>query len=91
MRKSRFTEAQIVAIVAECDAGASPKELARKHGIHINTLRLWKSNYSGMGVSDVVCLLIADSVPKRIRYAVFFEKRLQRIRAVSGEAAPQRV
>lgn len=56
MRKSRFTEAQIVAIVAEYDAGASPKELARKHGIHINTLRLWKSKYSGMDVSDVVRL-----------------------------------
>jgi putative transposase len=56
MRKSRFTEAQIVAIVAEYDAGVSPKELARKHGIHINTLRLWKSKYSGMDVSDVVRL-----------------------------------
>lgn len=56
MRKSRFTEAQIVAIVAEYDAGASPKELARRHGIHINTLRLWKSKYSGMDVSDVVRL-----------------------------------
>lgn len=56
MRKSRFTEAQIVAIVAEYDAGAPPKELARKHGIHINTLRLWKSKYSGMDVSDVVRL-----------------------------------
>ena len=56
MRKSRFSEAQIVAIVAEYDAGVSPKELARKHGIHINTLRLWKSKYSGMDVSDVVRL-----------------------------------
>ena len=56
MRKSRFTEAQIVDIIREYDTGISPKERARKHGIHINTIRLWKSKYAGMDVSDVVRL-----------------------------------
>jgi putative transposase len=56
MRKSRFTEAQIVAIVGEYDAGASVGELARRHGIHANTIRLWKSKYNGMDVPDVVRL-----------------------------------
>jgi putative transposase len=56
MRKSRFTDAQIVDIVREYDAGVSPKELARKHGIHVNTLRLWKAKYADMDVSDVVKL-----------------------------------
>ena len=56
MRKSRFTEAQIVAIVREYDAGTPVAELARKHGIHANTIRLWKSKYQGMEVADVVRL-----------------------------------
>ncbi len=56
MRKSRFTEAQIVAIVCEYDAGAAVAELARRHGVHANTIRLWKAKYNGMDVADVVRL-----------------------------------
>jgi len=56
MRKSRFSDAQIVGIVRESDAGASPAELARRHGVHANTIRLWKTKYAGMEVSDVARL-----------------------------------
>ena len=56
MRKSRFTEAQIIAIVGEYEAGTPVAQLARKHGIHANTIRLWKSKYTGMEVADVVRL-----------------------------------
>src|SRR5579863_7979174 len=56
MRKCRFSDAQIVAIIREFDAGASPAELARRHGVHANTIRLWKTKYAGMDVSDVARL-----------------------------------
>lgn len=56
MRKIRFTEAQIVAVLQECDAGAPANELARRHGIHANTTRLWRSKYAGMSASDLARL-----------------------------------
>lgn len=43
MRKSRFTEAQIIAIVCEYDGGNSVDELSRRNGVYANTIRLWKS------------------------------------------------
>jgi putative transposase len=56
MKKSRFTESQIVAILKEHDAGAPTADLARRHGIHANTLRLWKAKYGGVDVSDLARL-----------------------------------
>jgi transposase-like protein len=44
MRKRWHTEAQIVAILKELDAGGPAVELARKRSVHLNTLRLWRSN-----------------------------------------------
>jgi len=61
MRESRFSEAQIVEILREFDAGVSIQELARRHGIHANTIRLWRAKYAGMELSDVVRLKQLES------------------------------
>ena len=53
MKKSRFTETQIVAALKEADAGKSVKEICRSHGISDATYYKWKSKYGGMEASDL--------------------------------------
>ena len=53
MRKSRFTESQIVAILKELDAGTPAAELSRRHDIDANTIRLWRDRYAGLEVCDL--------------------------------------
>jgi len=52
MKRIRFTEEQIIAVLREHDAGAKTGDLARKHGISEATLYNWKAKYGGMDVSD---------------------------------------
>jgi len=52
MKKSRFSEEQIIGILKEHQAGLSAKELCRKHGISDGTFYKWRSRYGGMEVSD---------------------------------------
>ena len=53
MKKSRFSESQIVSILKEADAGMKVSELCRKHGISDATYYNWKSKYGGMSASEL--------------------------------------
>jgi putative transposase len=53
MKKSKFSESQIVAILKEGEAGIAVAELVRKHGISTATYYSWKSKYAGVEVSDL--------------------------------------
>jgi putative transposase len=52
MKKSKYTEAQIIGAVKQLEAGRAAKEVARELGVTDQTLYNWKSKYGGMEVSD---------------------------------------
>jgi putative transposase len=71
MKKSRFTESQIVAILKEGEAGLAVAQLTRKHGISAATYYHWKSKYGGAGVSELKRLreLEAENAKLKRMYA----------------------
>ena len=52
MKRKRFREEQIIAVLREHEAGAKTADLARKHGISEATLYNWKSKFGGLDVSE---------------------------------------
>lgn len=58
MKRSRFTEEQIIGVLKEHQAGLSAAELCRKHGISDATFYNWRSKYGGMEVSEAKRLTI---------------------------------
>lgn len=53
MRKSKFSESQVAAVLKEAEAGTAVADVCRQHGISSATFYQWRSKYGGMSVSDM--------------------------------------
>jgi putative transposase len=67
MKRIRFTEEQIIAVLREHEAGGKTADLARKHGISEATLYNWKAKYGGMEMSDAKRLRSLEEENRKLK------------------------
>jgi putative transposase len=67
MKRIRFSEEQIIAVLREHEAGAKTADLARKHGISEATVYNWKARYGGLEVSEAKRLRALESKNARLK------------------------
>ena len=67
MRKSRFTETQIVKILKEVEGGRQVKEVCREYGVSDATYYNWKSKYGGLEASDIRRLKEMEDENRRLK------------------------
>jgi len=67
MKRSRFSEEQIIAILKEQENGLATKEVCRRHGISSATFYKWKSKYGGLEVSDARKLKALELENRRLK------------------------
>jgi putative transposase len=87
MRKSRFTEAQIIEILQASAAGAKTAELLRQHGISAQTLYTWRRKYGGMTVTEASRLKALEDENRRLKRLVADQAlNIQVLKDVVGKA-----
>jgi putative transposase len=67
MKRSRFSEEQIIAILKEQEAGMATAEVCRRHGISSPTFYKWKSKYGGLEVSEARRLRALEDENARLK------------------------
>ncbi len=70
MRKSRFTEAQIIGVLQEAASGTAAQEVVRRHGISEQTYYRWKAQYGGLQVDDAKRLKALEDENRRLKRIV---------------------
>lgn len=67
MKRSKFTEEQVIGILREHEAGAKTADLCRKHGVSSATFYAWKAKFGGMEVSDAKRLKALEDENTRLK------------------------
>ncbi len=67
MRKSKFSESQIVSFLKEAEAGRKVSEICREHGVSTATFYQWRSKYGGMEASDMKRLKELQSENEKLK------------------------
>lgn len=67
MRKGKYSDEQVIAILREQEAGRPTAEICRKYGVSNATFYKWKSKYGGMQVSDAKCLKTLEKENRRLK------------------------
>jgi len=70
MKKSRYSEEQIISILNEHEAGSKTADLCRQHGMSPATLYKWKSKFGGMEVSDAKRLRVVEAENAKLKRLV---------------------
>ena len=70
MKKSRYTEEQIIGTLKQMESGRAVKDLARELGVSEATIYTWKSKYGGMDVSDAQKLRGLEDENRRLKHLV---------------------
>lgn len=67
MKKSRFSESQIIKIVNEGDAGVPVADVCRKHGVSASTFYKWRAKYGGLDISQLTRLRELEEENRRLK------------------------